>query len=355
MAPEVLRLEPFNEKCDVYSLGILLWCLVTEEEPFEEFEEFEPFFRAVCFDNLRPQIPDNIPKRLSELIESCWHPNPKKRPSCAEIVHSLYHVMVEVAVNDLHGVEFWKKHCLDRGCIYWEDFVDIFLEEFVYLPSNPTKKQLENAAPFQLSELSARDVQSSALVCEEWKRRTGTAAPPSNIADFEQEFEIQLKCLKALLSIEEAVNGDTEMVNLEKFGELCELFGPIRDDDGNSRMLDRIVKTLKNEAFHGDISAVKAQEILVPYNEPGTFLIRFSSIHGQYAITRIDEKGNPVHARLFFKVGEGFNLHGKYYPSINELIEAAKPLLKLSKPCPGSKYQSLFTENINDYQYCAEL
>lgn len=36
MAPEVIRSEPYNEKCDVYSFGIVLNELVTGEYPYIE-------------------------------------------------------------------------------------------------------------------------------------------------------------------------------------------------------------------------------------------------------------------------------------------------------------------------------
>lgn len=34
MAPEVLRNEPSNEKCDVYSFGVIMYELVTGQEPW---------------------------------------------------------------------------------------------------------------------------------------------------------------------------------------------------------------------------------------------------------------------------------------------------------------------------------
>jgi len=34
MAPEILRGEPSNEKSDVYSFGIILWELVTLQQPW---------------------------------------------------------------------------------------------------------------------------------------------------------------------------------------------------------------------------------------------------------------------------------------------------------------------------------
>ena len=36
MAPEVIRCEPYTEKCDVYSFGIMLNELMTAEHPYIE-------------------------------------------------------------------------------------------------------------------------------------------------------------------------------------------------------------------------------------------------------------------------------------------------------------------------------
>lgn len=36
MAPEVIRCEPYNEKCDVYSFGIILNELITGNHPYIE-------------------------------------------------------------------------------------------------------------------------------------------------------------------------------------------------------------------------------------------------------------------------------------------------------------------------------
>ena len=35
MAPELIRNEPCNDKVDVWSFGILLWELLTQEEPYK--------------------------------------------------------------------------------------------------------------------------------------------------------------------------------------------------------------------------------------------------------------------------------------------------------------------------------
>lgn len=38
MAPEVIRCEPYNEKCDVYSYGVILNELLTGNYPYIETE-----------------------------------------------------------------------------------------------------------------------------------------------------------------------------------------------------------------------------------------------------------------------------------------------------------------------------
>lgn len=85
MAPEILENLQFNEKCDVYSFGIILWCLLTREEPFKEFNDFERFRMAVCRHNVRPEIPNNCEPSLRLLIDRCWDRNPEVRPSFAQV------------------------------------------------------------------------------------------------------------------------------------------------------------------------------------------------------------------------------------------------------------------------------
>lgn len=35
MAPELIRQEPFTEKCDIFSLGVIMWELSTLRKPWE--------------------------------------------------------------------------------------------------------------------------------------------------------------------------------------------------------------------------------------------------------------------------------------------------------------------------------
>ncbi|TKY74868.1 tyrosine kinase [Spatholobus suberectus] len=94
MAPEVIRCEPYNEKCDVYSFGIILNELLTGKYPYIETEfGLAKIAMEVMEGKLRPVLPsrDNG-EQLGELIDLvclCWDANPYTRPSFATINSSL--------------------------------------------------------------------------------------------------------------------------------------------------------------------------------------------------------------------------------------------------------------------------
>ncbi|KAF3495769.1 hypothetical protein DY000_02058033, partial [Brassica cretica] len=59
MAPEVLRNEPSNEKCDVYSFGVILWELATLRLPWRGMNPMQ-VVGAVGFQNRRLEIPKEL-------------------------------------------------------------------------------------------------------------------------------------------------------------------------------------------------------------------------------------------------------------------------------------------------------
>ena len=85
MAPEFLQNEKYNDKVDVYSYGILLWEMITKQNPFDGLA-WAQILCVVVDNKQRPPIPENLDPRLKSLISKCWDPDPKKRPSFAEIV-----------------------------------------------------------------------------------------------------------------------------------------------------------------------------------------------------------------------------------------------------------------------------
>ncbi|KAI3955749.1 hypothetical protein MKW98_006109 [Papaver atlanticum] len=89
MAPEVIRFESYDEKCDVYSYGVILNELITGEHPYIE-TDFGPSKIAVEVGNcgLRPKLPaadDDQLKELIDLISRSWDEDTNIRPSFSYI------------------------------------------------------------------------------------------------------------------------------------------------------------------------------------------------------------------------------------------------------------------------------
>ncbi|XP_010914327.1 serine/threonine-protein kinase CTR1 isoform X3 [Elaeis guineensis] len=88
MAPEFLRGEPSNEKSDVYSYGVIIWELLTMQQPWSGLSPAQ-VVGAVAFQNRRLTIPQNVCPLLAALVESCWADDPRQRPSFSSIVATL--------------------------------------------------------------------------------------------------------------------------------------------------------------------------------------------------------------------------------------------------------------------------
>uniref|UniRef100_J3M1A6 non-specific serine/threonine protein kinase n=2 Tax=Oryza brachyantha TaxID=4533 RepID=J3M1A6_ORYBR len=88
MAPEFLRGEPSNEKCDVYSFGVILWELMTMQQPWSGLSPAQ-VVGAVAFQNRKLPIPQDTVPELAALVESCWDDDPRQRPSFSSIVDTL--------------------------------------------------------------------------------------------------------------------------------------------------------------------------------------------------------------------------------------------------------------------------
>lgn len=84
MAPELIRNDPFTEKCDIFSLGVIMWELCTLNRPWEGVPP-ERVVYAVANEGSRLEIPEGP---LGRLISDCWA-EPEERPSCGEILSRL--------------------------------------------------------------------------------------------------------------------------------------------------------------------------------------------------------------------------------------------------------------------------
>ncbi|KAJ6874939.1 LOW QUALITY PROTEIN: serine/threonine-protein kinase SIS8 isoform X1 [Populus alba x Populus x berolinensis] len=88
MAPEVLRNEPSDEKCDVYSFGVILWELSTLQQPWGGMNPMQ-VVGAVGFQHRRLDIPNDMDPAIADIIRNCWKTDPKLRPTFTEIMAAL--------------------------------------------------------------------------------------------------------------------------------------------------------------------------------------------------------------------------------------------------------------------------
>jgi len=88
MAPEVARTEPYSEKVDVYSFGLLLYQLITNELPYRRMNK-KTLIVQVINNNRRPKSRHYIPSPFFNLLSDCWHRDPNARQSCEGIKNEL--------------------------------------------------------------------------------------------------------------------------------------------------------------------------------------------------------------------------------------------------------------------------
>ncbi|KAG2323878.1 hypothetical protein Bca52824_006606 [Brassica carinata] len=100
MAPELLNgsSSKVSEKVDVFSFGIVLWEILTGEEPYANMH-YGAIIGGIVNNTLRPTIPSYCDSDWRILMEECWAPNPTARPSFTEVAGRL-RVMTTAATSN---------------------------------------------------------------------------------------------------------------------------------------------------------------------------------------------------------------------------------------------------------------
>ncbi|KAH3761582.1 SHK1 protein [Pelomyxa schiedti] len=112
MAPERLSCNPFNEKSDVYSYGLILFELFTGSVVYEHHDKEDEFIQAVTTLKERPVFPENctLPAELVSLIKSCWDADYKNRPLFPQVVSNLEALHMDVVLGHTNIATFWRSH-----------------------------------------------------------------------------------------------------------------------------------------------------------------------------------------------------------------------------------------------------
>ncbi|KAG0289388.1 hypothetical protein BGZ96_007059 [Linnemannia gamsii] len=101
IAPERFR-DPraFDARCDIYSLGVLLWELSSGHGAFARVAQDVPLAVSIL-NGKREQPVEGTPQGYQELYERCWDTNPAKRPTLEEVLTTLTKVRESMTPEEL--------------------------------------------------------------------------------------------------------------------------------------------------------------------------------------------------------------------------------------------------------------
>ena len=97
MPPEFLKVggkKSASTASDVYSLAVVLWEILTGLMPFDGDDD-DTVREAIKQGELL-DIPGRLPAKVSQLLQQCWRPNPKDRPTCEQVIYALKVVEAEL-------------------------------------------------------------------------------------------------------------------------------------------------------------------------------------------------------------------------------------------------------------------
>ena len=93
MSPETIEENVYNEKTDVYSFGILMFEVITNQIPYPDFQNGKiteyKFNNQVVQENFRPIFDFPVKDSIKNLIKRCWSKNSNERPTFEELFNKL--------------------------------------------------------------------------------------------------------------------------------------------------------------------------------------------------------------------------------------------------------------------------
>jgi NIMA (never in mitosis gene a)-related kinase len=85
-SPEVWKDEPYDIKSDVWSLGCVIFEMVTLRPPFQA-EDMQGLYKKILKGQL-PNIPEHFSHDMHAMLSLMIQVNPTKRPTCDELIEN---------------------------------------------------------------------------------------------------------------------------------------------------------------------------------------------------------------------------------------------------------------------------
>ena len=104
-APEVLNRQDYTCSADIWSLGVVLYCLAIGHFPFYD-PNFERLHKIITYHD--PEFPENIDEDLCSFISSLLDKNTESRPTARDALNSKY--LSDYPHREILSPEFYKNY-----------------------------------------------------------------------------------------------------------------------------------------------------------------------------------------------------------------------------------------------------
>lgn len=223
-APEIFLDHPTcaqaSQRSDLWSFGMLLYSLLTEQFPYSDAKDFKEVSKLVS-ERVVPDLPRNTPDTLLALIQKCWQKTPDKRGTFKDI-----------SANDQ-----WERISTEAQSAGQKDAQTIWDDAVKTLQGGNAKTQ---SIPW--------DHFSTVF----WKFL--------GIDNSKDKKNYNTKCLQAMLGIPFNLQGKPPEVLKSNYFNFIKILGPLRTQGADAAaFIGNIVELCRNKWFYGVADRAKAE------------------------------------------------------------------------------------------------
>ncbi|POG65700.1 kinase-like domain-containing protein, partial [Rhizophagus irregularis DAOM 181602=DAOM 197198] len=96
------RIQSFNKKSNVYSIGVLFWEISSGQSPFNaKVEQYDVGLILEISQGLRETVIPNTPEEYTKIYTKCWDGEPDDRPTIYQVVDWLKAIITKTDVNEI--------------------------------------------------------------------------------------------------------------------------------------------------------------------------------------------------------------------------------------------------------------